>query len=256
MSFGEREIREATSVFDEAIYGIRDSGVDRVAKIAGRVVEKIRGRDILIIGNNEEFLSPSVTGFRLIHIPDPSREIYMGGIVLDVPSMLSAGVSAVRNDLVRSLGVAEQFPLSGFERRLAEVYEDAFGLQANWLNAMKVVKVDLDPRVENHDDLRRKLLGDVWYYMGFGLKDWKEAIERRKRGGVSRSEREALEMLANSAADFVSRRERIINMPYFQNQFKMKRSIVESTPQEKLIRTAADSMVIATLATRPLGRNN
>lgn len=169
--------------------------------LTGPAIGKIEGQKLLVVSSYS--LMPSATSFELRRVPDSS--ILTPHIVVDEKKVINGSIKNAA-DLVRTLSIVEQYPLNGFQRRLKDVYADALGVQADWLNKTGTDVIPLDPRGQKKEDLIRKLLGDERYYSDVGFEDWQRAIDNFWQIGQDIAIFDALNKLRESTMSFIAKR--------------------------------------------------
>lgn len=214
MTGKENPIQAATRIFDESIYGIRDSQIEGLKDIAARTVDRIRDRELLVVGNNPTFRIPTVTGFDLTEVAPGPRSQYAPVIVIDIEKIQSLGPEAIKDDLSRTVAVADQYPFNGFQRRYRAVYEDALQAQTQWLTETNTPGIQLDPRNTARETILKSLLGDARYYADVGFADWQKAIESYRRSGQDISVIPILDKLKDATGHFIVMRQRFVPTNY------------------------------------------
>jgi hypothetical protein len=207
----ENPIQLATRIFDESIYGIRDSDIPGVNDAARRTVDRIRNREIFVVANNQTFNIPTVTGFDLAAVPGP-QSMYAPVVVMDLGKVLGSRSELIKGDLVRTIAIADQYPVNGFQRRYKEVYTTALEAQTNWLETTRTPTVPLDPRTTDREALLRTLLGDARYFSDVGFQDWQKAIEDYRKSDMDTSVDPLLDQLKDATGHFMVMRQRFVPM--------------------------------------------
>lgn len=174
----EQKMALVTQKFDSAISTVRDSGIPAISEIAHHAVDKISKGDIAVMAKHPLYDIPSITGFSLFELPVARGTVYKPLVVIDPDKILSSDSKVIQADLVRTLGIAHQFPVNGYERRLSDVYDDALELQKKWLERHDVF-LEFDPRTMQQEELKRKLMGNDHYYMDTGFADWQQVIAKQ-----------------------------------------------------------------------------
>lgn len=222
MAGPEIPIEKAGQTFYNAIYGIRDSNVQGVKGLAELCIDSIRNRNLLVVAAGPNLRIPTVTGFDLVRVEvdptyaqDPFRQLYyMPAVVIDVPRVLSATQEGIKGDLARTLAVADQALINGFQRRLRAVYQDALHTQGRWLDETNTPEIDFDPRNNDWSALIRRLVGDARFYGDCGFDDWQEAIREYRDSGLDPNAIPLLNQLEEAVGHFLVMRTHFGPMNY------------------------------------------
>lgn len=122
------------------------------------------------------------------------------------PNIISARPEVVRAELVRTMFIADHFPLR-FKGRLRGIYEGALDVQSAWLNSEGLLVGPLrykdDPRLIDHEQLLKKLMGKAGFYLDTSFWDWKRAIDKRLTRPQHPSQTVYLEKLRVSPVTFI-----------------------------------------------------
>lgn len=157
---------------------IRDTNSKGVVACVDNVSERLASGELKLkeIGG----YLPWLTNFTLELDDDGNQDMPKGHILVDTSRTVEGRV--FDSDLVRTVLVAAQFPNSGYERRLCDVYRTALIRQDEWLRKTKVEFAFLDPRVKWPGDNTpfdfhlKQLLGTETFFLDFGFADWKSAV--------------------------------------------------------------------------------
>lgn len=196
------------SKFDEALKILQEEDVPTTRDIIKRSSGRIQVGDIPILGG----LFPiTYTDFMLIEfdIEGTNQQGVGPGILLDSAWVDLGSPLRIAADLVRTLAVLDQYPTSGFERRMTLVYGDALQAQRLWLEAINAPKVNLDPRRENPREITRTLLGNERFYTDTGLADVYNAINNLRPHEDPEIDRKLAEMVLMDAKMFIGLRHQI-----------------------------------------------
>jgi hypothetical protein len=212
-------LSQVISTFDSAIYGLRDSDVPQIVDISGRSVARIApgpNQELMTGLNSDLFNIPGITGFAMIQVPEVSPPQYGALIVIDAGRILTYPKEEVQADLVRTLGIADQVPVNGFERRLHTVAGDALDLQKLWLAAHPTKLHLLDPDRTGREALIRKILGEKRYFADTGFADWQQAVDGFLGDRQFRAYHGKFRLLRDNRHHFAATREQAIEFAYDQ----------------------------------------
>lgn len=246
----ENSLQVATRIFDESIYGIRDSQIEGLNNIAGRTANRIRKGELFVVVNNSDFNIPTITGFDLAEIAPGPRAKYVPVIVVDMGKILDEKPETVKGDLVRTVAIADQYPLNGFQRRYKAVYEDALQAQTKWLISTNTPNIFLDPRTTDRETLFQDLLGDARYFSDFGFEDWQKAIEDYRKSGQDIGAIPILDQLKEATAQFLVMRQRFIPINYYVARQKIGEAYLNEWDADKRAETMAYSLMGASIYAR------
>lgn len=157
---------------------IRDTDIKGAVACVDNISEKLSSGEIKLqeVGGH----LPWLTNFTLELGGDMTKTMPKGLILVDTSRTVEGRV--FNSDLVRTVLVASQYPQSGYERRLCDVYRTALIRQDEWLRETGVEFAFLDPRLkwpgdESKLDFQLKqLLGPDSFFLDFGFNDWKRAV--------------------------------------------------------------------------------
>lgn len=249
----ENQIDKTYRVFNQSVQRISGAEDVEISQVAIRCQERIKAGELVVVGNLPIFHVPSITGFDLVEIAGGPVQMYAGVVVADIPKLMAASPENVDADLVRTLAIADQYPERGFQRRLRTVYEEALKLQTSWLEKTGPGDVEYDPRRWDKDGLIKDLLGEARFYSDCGFDDWKKAIEDHRKLEKNPGVVKELNMLENSAAHFMTFRQRYSSMNYqMALQAGKQRFIDEMGQDERALTTASLFMGISLYAKQPL----
>lgn len=202
---------QMTHRFNEAIYGLRDSGLEGIEDIAGRVVPRITRGEIQTAAPASGTIMPAATSFYMHEIPGTRVAIYTPIILIDPSRMMGSSLAVAQADLVRTISVADQYPHDGFQKRLRDVYAQALERQRFWLEQQNAVEVEHDPRSGHQEEILFRILGEDYYYTDFGWDDWLKAAETISNlGGHTEHQQQVIEELRGSMGHFLGVREKFI----------------------------------------------
>lgn len=162
----------------DSLKKIRDTDLKGVVACVDNISDRLTTGEIKLkeIGG----YLPWLTNFTLELGGDANENMPRGHILVDTSRTVEGRV--FNSDLVRTVLVASQFPDSGYERRLCDVYRTALIRQDEWLRKTGVEFAFLDPRVKWPRDETmldfhlKQLLGTEAFFLDFGFKDWKSAV--------------------------------------------------------------------------------
>lgn len=169
------EFSLAVEIFSKALFGLRDSGVDDVASLARNTIQRINNKSLIPAIKGAHFYAPSTTTFYEFDNQDIQR--FQALIVLNIDYLRGDHLKKTKADLLRTLYIANQYPLNGFERRRYVVMQEALNMQRDWLEESKTPVLLFDPREDAEEYLIEKLLGEENYYMDVGFEDWQSAVD-------------------------------------------------------------------------------
>lgn len=214
MAGKENPLQAVTRIFDESIYGIRDSEVPGLKEVAGRTADRLRRNELYVVGNNPALNIPTVTGFELAEVAPAPRSQYIPVVVVDFGKILGDKPETIKGDLARTVAVADQYPFNGYQRRYRAVYDDALKAQTQWLESTNTPTIPLDPRTTEKEILLNSLLGNARYNADVGFEDWQKAIEDYRQSGEDESAGPILDQLKNAKNHFIVMRQRFVPINY------------------------------------------
>ena len=213
------------------------------------MIDKIRSKELLVVANNNLFNIPAITGFDLTEIEGWTQS-YRAILVIDIDKILNTERDRIMGDLVRTLAVAEQYPFNGFQRRLERVYNQALGIQQEWLIDMESPLLELDPRSQDFETLTKKLIGDKRYYSDVGFEDWQKAIESYRKQVKTPKELRMLNQLKGATVHFMTVRQRFLVTNFDTALSTIGSDYINKWDKERRAEAAAYNLLGISLYTR------
>lgn len=167
MKFLEGDSLES-GFLDRAEKLLSQSSVKEIREATEKVTLAVReGRLKLAWGENQAE-APAVTNFSLVA---KEGDTYTPTLVVDASEVRKKNSLIVAADLIRTMGVAQEYLESRYHRRWQQTYHRAFNLQKMWLKDKRLEQVVFDPRFSQEFTLMKSLVGETRAVSDVGFDD-------------------------------------------------------------------------------------
>lgn len=200
--------------FEQAVYAIRDRGIEPFSGLAEKAIQRMRAREIMLQANYEPPRLRATTVFGMQPIPGSVRQEHYPVVMVELGDALTLENAVLQGDAVRTLAVVDQYPFNGYERRLRTVYQEALDTQMDWLTQTSAPLLPFDPRILDREELIKHLLGPAKYKLDIGFDDWQATADEIVTPDMSRRDRDTLKMLRESKEHFLVQRHHHQNLLY------------------------------------------
>jgi hypothetical protein len=210
--YNPEKLKHITEVFNATIYSLRDGNYGRISELAGKTALRIGNKEILVAPGQEKIPAVAMTNFFLHEFEEAGIIKYLPVLSLHADKFLTSSQPQRQADLIRTISVADQFPLNGFAHRFLQAYSQALGPQQLWLEDNQLPPVDFDPRSNTPQEIIAQLIGQPYVLTDVGFLDWQKAIADYSHFSKSPHEQSVLENLNHNQTHFISVRQHFVPM--------------------------------------------
>jgi len=243
MSFSELPSNEEYGTFVSAVQRIQQSPIEIASELAHNFAIRVNEGELGIAKYLDSPDNPFITSVDLIPIIPGDQTQYLPFLIFDEERLLSINSHELDADLVRTMAIADQLPLRGYQERYKKVYKKALNIQLEWLKRSNISEIPNDPRAFGKDELLKLLLGEVRYRSDVGFNDWVGAIEKLKKGNIDNETFTMLENLKNQPGHFVAVRKRFLQTIDEQAMLSLGRNYEIFWDEDRRANTAAHALV-------------
>lgn len=168
---------DAIKLLKESTKRLLASEILEVKLIAINVAARLSKGTITYEIPSSELPCPSLTAFDLT-FQDPGTEPVLRPVLVINPTAILTASDAQRDaDLLRTFAVADQYPRD-YADSYSQIYDRALDTQQRWLEANKIQdKLLFDPRIQDRETIKKKLLGEKRYVCDASIRDWDKACD-------------------------------------------------------------------------------